>query len=108
MNAYILLILAIISEVFGSSMLKATDGFKKFLPSLGVMVGYGLAFYALSQTLKTLPLGLSYAIWSGVGTALTALVGIIVYKENVDMKKILGFLMIIGGVILLNVGGVHE
>ncbi|MEH7386902.1 multidrug efflux SMR transporter, partial [Bacillus sp. JJ1521] len=71
MNAYILLILAIISEVFGSSMLKATDGFKKFLPSVGVIIGYGLAFYALSLTLKTLPLGLAYAIWAGVGTALT-------------------------------------
>ncbi len=107
MNAYILLILAIISEVFGSSMLKATDGFKKFLPSIGVIIGYGLAFYALSLTLKTLPLGLAYAIWAGVGTALTALVGIIIYKETIDMKKILGFLLIIGGVILLNVGGVH-
>lgn len=107
MNAYILLFIAIISEVFGSSMLKATDGFKKLLPSLGVIIGYGLSFYGLSITLKTLPLGLTYAIWGGVGTALTALVGIIIYKENVDLKKILGFLLIIGGVILLNVGGVH-
>ena len=107
MNAYILLVFAIISEVFGSSMLKATDGFKKFLPSLGVMVGYGLAFYGLSLSLTTLPLGMAYAIWAGVGTALTALVGIIVYKEHVDRKKILGFFLIIGGVILLNVGGGH-
>ena len=82
MNAYILLILAIISEVFGSSMLKATNGFKKLLPSLGVALGYGIAFYALSLSLKTLPLGLVYAIWSGLGTALTALVGIFIYKEN--------------------------
>ncbi|MCC3359516.1 DMT family transporter [Bacillus sp. REN16] len=107
MNAYILLLLAIISEVFGSSMLKATDGFKRILPSLGVVIGYGLAFYALSLTLTTLPLGLAYAIWAGLGTALTALVGIIIYKETIDMKKILGFLLIIGGVILLNMGGVH-
>ncbi|MEH7378974.1 multidrug efflux SMR transporter [Bacillus sp. JJ1533] len=107
MNANILLIIAIISEVFGSSLLKATDGFKKFLPSVGVMIGYGLAFYALSLTLTKLPLGLAYAIWAGVGTALTALVGIIIYKEHVDMKKILGFLLIIGGVILLNIGGGH-
>lgn len=108
MNAYTLLILAIISEVFGSSMLKATEGFKRFLPTIGVIVGYGLAFYALSLSLTTLPLGLAYAIWAGVGTALTAVVGIIIYKESVDKKKILGFLLIIGGVILLNVGGVHE
>ncbi|MEH7237894.1 DMT family transporter [Bacillus sp. JJ1562] len=108
MNAYILLIIAIISEVFGSSMLKATDGFKKFLPSMGVMIGYGLAFYALSLSLTTLPLGVAYAIWAGVGTALTAIVGIIIYKEHIDMKKILGFFLIIGGVILLNVGGGHQ
>ncbi|WP_411266275.1 DMT family transporter [Bacillus sp. HNG] len=107
MNAYILLIIAIISEVFGSSLLKATDGFKKFLPSIGVMVGYALAFYTLSLSLKTLPLGMAYAIWAGVGTALTALVGIIIYKETIDMKKVLGFLLIIGGVILLNIGGGH-
>lgn len=107
MNPYILLIFAIISEVFGSSMLKATDGFKKFLPSLGVIIGYGLAFYGLSLSLTTLPLGMAYAIWAGVGTALTALVGIIVYKEYVDRKKILGFFLIICGVILLNVGGGH-
>ncbi|WP_077620632.1 DMT family transporter [Bacillus sinesaloumensis] len=107
MNAYTLLILAIISEVFGSSMLKATEGFKRFLPTFGVIIGYGLAFYALSLSLNTLPLGLAYAIWAGVGTALTAVVGIIVYKESVDMKKILGFLLIIGGVVLLNVGGGH-
>lgn len=108
MNSYILLIFAILSEVFGSSLLKATDGFRKLLPSLGVMLGYGLSFYALSLSLTTLPLGLAYAIWAGVGTALTALVGIIFYKESIDKQKILGFLLIIGGVILLNMGGDFE
>jgi len=108
LNSYILLIFAILSEVFGSSLLKATDGFKKLLPSLGVMLGYGLSFYALSLSLTTLPLGLAYAIWAGVGTALTALVGIIFYKESIDKQKILGFLLIIGGVILLNMGGDFE
>ncbi|MBX9974575.1 multidrug efflux SMR transporter [Cytobacillus firmus] len=107
MNAYILLALAIISEVFGSSMLKATDGFKKLLPSLSVIFGYGVAFYALSLSLKTLPLGMAYAIWAGLGTVLTALVGIIIYKENVNGKKILGLALIVGGVILLNSGGGH-
>ncbi len=94
--------------MFGSSLLKATDGFRKLLPSLGVMLGYGLSFYALSLSLTTLPLGLAYAIWAGVGTALTALVGIIFYKESIDKQKILGFLLIIGGVILLNMGGDFE
>ncbi|KON85457.1 quaternary ammonium transporter [Sporosarcina globispora] len=107
MNAYILLALAIISEVFGSSMLKATNGFKKLLPSLGVIIGYAVAFYALSLSLKTLPLGVAYAIWAGLGTVLTAFVGITVYKENVNGKKILGLALIVGGVILLNSGGGH-
>lgn len=107
MNAYLLLILAIVSEVFGSSLLKATNGFKIILPSLGVILGYGVAFYAFSLALKTLPLGVSYAIWSGLGTALTALVGITVYKENFNGKKLTGLVFIIGGVILLNFGGVH-
>ncbi|MDF2036920.1 multidrug efflux SMR transporter [Cytobacillus oceanisediminis] len=107
MNAYLLLALAIVSEVFGSSLLKAADGFKKLLPSLGVIIGYGVAFYALSLSLKTLPLGVAYAIWAGLGTVLTALVGIAIYKENVNGKKILGLALIVGGVILLNSGGGH-
>ncbi|MBU8771689.1 MULTISPECIES: DMT family transporter [Cytobacillus] len=107
MNAYLLLALAIVSEVFGSSMLKATNGFKKLLPSLGVIIGYGVAFYSLSLSLKTLPLGVAYAIWAGLGTVLTALVGITIYKENVNGKKILGLALIVGGVILLNSGGGH-
>ncbi|MEH7106419.1 DMT family transporter [Bacillus sp. JJ1764] len=107
MNAFMLLIFAILSEVFGSSMLKATNGFKKLLPSLGVAFGYGMAFYALSLSLKSLPLGLVYAIWSGLGTALTALVGIFIYKENFNVRKLLGLVSIIGGVILLTGGGNH-
>ncbi|MFC7366005.1 MULTISPECIES: DMT family transporter [Bhargavaea] len=105
MNAYILLLFAIISEVVGSSLLKATDGFRRPLPTLGVVAGYGFAFYALSLTLLTLPLGLTYAVWSGLGTALTAMVGVIVYKEGFDSKKLAGLAMIIAGVILLSAGG---
>ncbi|GLC89665.1 DMT family transporter [Lysinibacillus piscis] len=101
--SFFLLAIAIVSEVFGSSMLKLTNGFKNLLPSLGVLFGYGIAFYALSLALKVLPLGVAYAIWSGVGTALTALVGILLYKEEFNMKKLLGLLCIIGGVIFLNI-----
>ncbi|TQR19616.1 DMT family transporter [Psychrobacillus vulpis] len=110
MHSYILLTIAIVSEVFGSSMLKMTEGFKKVLPSLGVIVGYAIAFYALSLSLKALPIGTAYAIWSGVGTALTALIGVIVYKEGFNLKKFLGLVLIIGGVILLNLsnGDIHS
>ncbi|RDW16160.1 DMT family transporter [Oceanobacillus chungangensis] len=104
MSEYILLGIAIIAEVFGSSMLKLTEGFKKLFPSVGVIIGYAVAFYTLSLALQTLPLGLTYAIWSGVGTALTALVGIIFYKEGINLKKTIGILFIIGGVALLNSG----
>jgi len=108
MNAYVLLIVSIVCEVFGSSMLKATNGFKKLLPTLGLVIGYGLAFYCLSLSLQTLSLGVAYAIWAGLGTALTALVGVLVYKEQFNRKKVWGILLIIGGVILLNMGGAHS
>ncbi|ASB89028.1 multidrug efflux SMR transporter [Bacillus sonorensis] len=109
MNPYVLLTFAITGEVFGSSMLKAANGFKKLWPSICVVIGYGTAFYALSLTLKTLPLGISYAIWSGLGTALTTLIGIAVYKEAFNRKKLFGLILIIGGIILLNAakGGAH-
>ncbi|WP_449537644.1 DMT family transporter [Ferdinandcohnia sp. Marseille-Q9671] len=107
MTAYVLLGVSIVAEVFGSSMLKATNGFKKLFPTLGVITGYMIAFYALSLTLKTLPLGVVYAIWAGVGTALTALVGITFYKESFNAKKLFGLVLIICGVVLLNIGGAH-
>jgi multidrug resistance protein EbrA len=109
MNGFILLFISIISEVFGSSMLKAANGFKKLLPSLGVVIGYSFAFYGISLSLKTIPLGITYAIWSGLGTVLTAIVGILIYKETFTSKKFWGFLFIIGGVVLLNLsnGGSH-
>jgi multidrug resistance protein EbrA len=105
LNAYFLLAVSIVSEVFATSMLKAANGFKNLLPALGVIVGYGVAFYVLSLSLKTIPIGMAYAIWSGVATALTALVGMIVYKEKFTRKMLFGFIFIIGGVILLNVDG---
>lgn len=104
MNAYILLALSVVSEVIGSSLLKITDGFKRWLPTLGVIFGYGLAFYGLSLSLKTLPLGLSYAIWAGLGTALTALAGIILYKEKMNKHTLYGLVFIIGGIVLMNLG----
>ncbi|MGE7588480.1 DMT family transporter [Peribacillus sp. NPDC101480] len=101
MNPYAFLAIAILSEVFGSSMLKVSNGFKRLFPSIGVVIGMGLAFYCLSLSLITIPLGTAYAIWSGIGTALTALVGVIVYKESFNLKKFLGLVLIIGGVVVL-------
>ncbi|MFJ7935803.1 DMT family transporter [Sporosarcina sp. NPDC096371] len=101
MNPYVILAVAIVSEVFGSSMLKVSNGFKKLFPTIGVVIGMGIAFYCLSLALKTIPLGTAYAIWSGVGTALTAIVGVLVYKERFNLKKFVGLVLIIGGVIVL-------
>jgi multidrug resistance protein EbrA len=101
LNPYAFLAIAILSEVFGSSMLKVSNGFKRLFPSIGVVIGMVLAFYCLSLSLITIPLGTAYAIWSGIGTALTALVGVIVYKESFNLKKFLGLVLIIGGVVVL-------
>ncbi|MFY0520794.1 DMT family transporter [Lysinibacillus sp. UGB7] len=108
MSAISFLLIAIIAEVFASSMLKRTNGFKRLLPTMGVVVGYGIAFYFLSLTLQSLPIGTAYAIWAGLGTALTAVVGVLFYKEYFSVKKLAGIGMIIAGVVVLNlVGGGH-
>lgn len=102
MRGYIYLALAIISEIFGTSMLKLSDGFTQPLPSVGVLIGFGLSFYSLSLSLKSLPLSLAYAVWSGVGTVLTAIIGTLVWKDPFSVITLAGILLIIGGVVLLN------
>ncbi|ADD27572.1 DMT family transporter [Meiothermus ruber] len=102
MNGWLLLMIAIVSEVIGSTALKASQGFSKLLPSLVVVLGYGLAFYFLSLSLKTIPLNIAYAVWSGLGTALIALLGWWVLKEPMNGAIALGILLIIAGVVVLN------
>ncbi|QKG83750.1 multidrug efflux SMR transporter [Kroppenstedtia pulmonis] len=104
MKAYVFLAIAIVSEVFGTSMLKAADGFSRLFPSIGVVLGFGSAFYFLSLSLQALPLNVTYAIWSGLGTALTALIGVFLWKETISVQGIIGLCMIIGGVAFLNLG----
>lgn len=104
MKGYLFLTLSIISEVFATTMLKLSEGFTVLGPSLAVAFGYGISFYSLSLCLKTLPLSLAYAIWSGVGTALTVLVGMIIWHDMFNLYSALGIALIIGGVILLNQG----
>lgn len=105
MNSYILLATAILLEVFGSSMLKLSNGFKRLFPSIGVIIGMILSFYCLSLALKYIPLGTAYAIWAGAGTALTALVGVMLFKENISLKKLLGIVLIIFGVVIMRLSG---
>ncbi|PWW36189.1 MULTISPECIES: DMT family transporter [Paenibacillus] len=99
--AYLFLGVAILCEVFGSSMMKLSDGFRRKLPTLGLIIGMGSAFFLLSLALKTIPLGTAYATWSGVGTALTALVGILFYRESINTKKVLALILIIAGVVIM-------
>ncbi len=100
--AYILLAFSIISEVFGSTMLKLSDSYTKKLPVLGVIVGYGLCFYLFSLALLELHLGFAYAVWSGLGTVLTALVGFFLFKEKINRQGVLGILLVLVGVVLIN------
>jgi small multidrug resistance pump len=103
MQPWLILGIAIVSEVIATSALKASDGFTRLLPSAVVVVGYGIAFYSLALVLRTLPVGIVYAIWSGVGVALIALVGWLLYGQALDLPAIVGIGLIVAGVIVLNV-----
>jgi small multidrug resistance pump len=98
-----LLIIAIASEVIGTAALKASDSFTRPLPSLVVVLGYAAAFYFMSLSLKSIPLGVAYAIWSGVGTVGIVLVGMLVWNEVLTLPRVIGIALIIGGVVVLNV-----
>ncbi|UFT99755.1 multidrug efflux SMR transporter [Radiobacillus kanasensis] len=100
--AYLYLFVAIITEIVGSSMLKMSEGFSKLLPSIGAIIGYSISFYLLSLTLKELPIGMTYAIWAGLGTALTAIIGILFWKEGFSLQTVVGIVAIILGVTVLN------
>jgi len=102
MKTYLLLLLAIIAEVIATSGLKASENFTRLAPSLLVVAGYGTAFFCLSLTLKTLPLGVAYAIWSGVGTVLVAIVGWLLYRQQLDLPAMIGIGLIVAGTIVLN------
>lgn len=103
MQHWILLSMAIVSEVIATSCLKATEGFTRLWPSLVVIVGYLLAFYFLSLTLKTIPVGVAYAIWSGVGVVLIALSGWIFLGQSLDTPAVIGLSLIVAGVWVINV-----
>lgn len=104
---YLFLALAILSEVAGSTSLKLSQGFTKLFPSVFVVLGFGAAFFFLSQALRGIPLSIAYAIWSGVGTAATVLIGVWLFRESFDVTKALGIVAILGGVVLLNLKGAH-
>ena len=100
---YLYLAVAIIAEVIATSALKASDEFSKLVPSVIVVVGYGVAFYCLSMVLKTIPVGVAYAVWSGLGIVLISIVGLVMFGQKLDLAAIVGMLLIVSGVVVMNV-----
>ncbi len=99
---WVYLAIAIVSEVIATSALKASDGFTRLTPSVIVVVGYGVAFYCLSLTLRSIPVGMVYAIWSGVGIVLISLVGWLMFDQTLSPMALLGMAFITVGVVILN------
>ncbi|MFN7122452.1 MAG: DMT family transporter [Hydrogenophaga sp.] len=95
--------LAIVAEVIGTTALKASESFTRLVPSLVVVVGYGVAFYCLSLVLKSVPVGIAYAIWSGLGIVLITAVAWLLYGQRIDLAGLIGMGLIIAGVVVLNV-----
>jgi len=99
---YTFLGIAIIAEVIGTSALKASLEFTRLIPSLVVIAGYGTAFYFMSLAMRTIPLGITYAIWSGLGIVLITIAGMLIYKQVPDLAAILGMALIVAGVLVIH------
>jgi small multidrug resistance pump len=102
MKYWLFLAIAIISEITATSSLKASAGFTRVIPSIVVVIGYALSFYFLSLTLKSIPIGIAYAIWAGLGIVLLAIVGWVFYDQQLDTAALIGMSFILAGVIIMN------
>jgi small multidrug resistance pump len=103
MLKWLYLSIAIVAEIIATSALKSSDGCTKILPTSITFVGYAIAFYLLSLTLKEIPIGIVYAIWSAVGIVCIALIGYFFYQQSLDLPAIIGIALIVAGVIVMNV-----
>jgi len=99
---YLYLSAAIVFEVIGSGFIKASDGFTKLVPTIFMVIAFAICFYSFSIALKSIPLGIAYASWAGLGIILTTLVSVFVFKQSLDFPAILGMLLIIIGVLVIN------
>lgn len=102
MKYWLYLGIAILAEVLATSSLKSSEGFTRLWPSLATIAGYGVAFYFLSLTLKTIPVGIAYAIWSGIGIVLIAVIAWLVHGQKLDLAAVIGMGLIMAGVIVIN------
>lgn len=99
--AYVYLAIAILADVVATSALKASEGFRRPMATIVVVVGYGIAFYCLSLVLREIPVGITYAIWSGVGVALITLIGWLWFRQSLDVAALVGIGLIIAGVLVI-------
>jgi len=102
MKTALIFFFAVLSEVIATTALKFSEGFTKLLPSLIVVVGYGISFYLLSLSLKVIPLGTAYAFWSGIGIVLTVVIGMVIWREQMDWARGIGITLIIVGIAVIN------
>ena len=106
-KAWVLLLFAITSEVIGTSCLKLSEGFSKPIPTLVVLVAYSTSMLLLSRVVQTIPLGITYALWSGIGIIAIVLVGLLAYKQVPSLGQLVGIATITAGVIIVNLTGQH-
>ena len=102
MKIALIFFMAVLSEVIATTALKFSEGFTRLVPSLIVVAGYGLSFYLLGLSLKTIPIGTAYAMWSGIGIILTVIAGMLLWQEKIDLAKGLGIALILGGILIIN------
>lgn len=102
MKTAVIFFFAVLSEVIATTSLKFSEGFTKLIPSVIVVLGYGTSFYLLSLSLKVIPIGTAYALWSGIGIVLTVIAGILIWRETMDWARGIGILLIILGILIIN------
>jgi small multidrug resistance pump len=102
MKSWLYLLVAVVAEVIGTSALKASDGLSRLWPTLVMIVAYGIAFFCLSITIRIIPVGIAYAVWSGIGIVLITLIGWLYFGQRLDASAIFGICLIIAGVVVLN------
>jgi small multidrug resistance pump len=99
---YIILIFAIVFETIGTTALQASQQFTRFWPSVLVVIAYGLSFYLLAQTLRVMPVGIVYAMWSGLGIVMIAAIGYLIFGQRLDLPAVIGIAMILGGILVIH------
>nr|WP_245587968.1 multidrug efflux SMR transporter [Carnimonas nigrificans] len=100
--SWVVLSIAIIAEVAGSTLLMKTEQFTRLIPTVGTLLLYGIAFYCLSLSLRHIPLGIAYSVWAGVGIVLTVISGVVIFQQRLDIAAVVGVSLIIIGVMVIN------